>query len=158
MNDSTWRKYKQVIDEWFLLGRKPGDGTRAYTKVYGTKTEESARVNFSRLLTNATVQEYVEKKQEENQKRLLQEYHVGIGDLMKVLRPMAIEGERIWRGVQTAIEVSDQQKAIDMLLKIIGGYAPTKNEHTGKDGEPLKIEATIEIIENQSGHKGESGI
>jgi phage terminase small subunit len=55
-------KQRAFADEYILNG---GNGTKAYLKVYkNVKNEETARVNASRLLTNANVANYIREKTE----------------------------------------------------------------------------------------------
>ena len=59
-------KQKVFCDEWL----KDLNGTRAYRAAYkGVKNDETAKVNASRLLTNANVQKYIQEKQKEREKR-----------------------------------------------------------------------------------------
>ena len=59
-------KQKVFCDEWL----KDMNGTRAYKAAYkGVKNDETAKVNASRLLTNANVQKYIQEKQKEREKR-----------------------------------------------------------------------------------------
>lgn len=39
-----------------------------------------------------------------------------------------------------------QRRALDMALKVKGMYAPTKNELTGKNGEPIATRVVIELV------------
>ena len=55
-------KQRAFADEYILNG---GNGTKAYLRVYkNVKNEETARVNASRLLTNANVSNYIREKTE----------------------------------------------------------------------------------------------
>lgn len=48
---------------------------------------------------------------------------------------------------EVKIELFDRLKAIDMINKMLGFDAPTKHEHTGKDGKELKLEPLrVEIV------------
>lgn len=62
MKDSTFEKYKLVVDEWFVNGF---NGTKAYQKFYPEADEETAEANFRKILGNTRVSEYKQKKQEE---------------------------------------------------------------------------------------------
>ena len=59
MKDSTYKKYCLLIDEWFINGR---NGTKAYQKFYPNIDESTARINFSKILTNTNIQEYIKTK------------------------------------------------------------------------------------------------
>jgi len=151
MTENTLRKYCLVIDEWFLLGRKDGDGTKAYKKIYGTTELRSAEVNFSRMLRIAEVKKYIEQKQEENQQMLLQQYNVGIGDIMRELKEVGIDGEweakkGMLEGVGIPVKTHEKLTAIAMLMDMIGAKKPAQVDHSGE----ININAKIEIIGGKS--------
>ena len=59
-------KQKRFADEWLV----DLNGTRAYKVAYpSVKKDETARVNASRLLTNANVKTYIQERQKEREKR-----------------------------------------------------------------------------------------
>ena len=59
-------KQKRFADEWLI----DLNGTRAYKAAYpSVKKDETARVNASRLLTNANVKAYIQERQKEREKR-----------------------------------------------------------------------------------------
>lgn len=59
-------KQKRFADEWLI----DLNGTRAYKAAYpSVKKDETARVNASRLLTNANVKAYIQKRQKERENR-----------------------------------------------------------------------------------------
>lgn len=60
MKDSTFKKYCLIVDFWFTNGF---NGTKAYLKFYTDCEENTARINFSKILTNTNIQEYIESKQ-----------------------------------------------------------------------------------------------
>lgn len=60
MKDSTYKKHCQVIDEWFTNGR---NGTQAYKAVYPNVSDNIAAVNFSKILTNTKIENYIESKE-----------------------------------------------------------------------------------------------
>lgn len=59
MNDSTYKKYCQVIDQWFINGF---NGTQAYLHIYPNAKPETAAVKFNELVRIGKIQEYKEKK------------------------------------------------------------------------------------------------
>jgi len=160
MKDSTLNKYKRVIDEWFLLGRKPGDGAIAYMNIYGSKEEESSRVRFQSILQIVTVGEYVDKRHEEVQQLMEREFFAGIGDVLKTLHPMAFYAKRNWEGLPIAIETREQLKAMDMLIRVTFGYAAEKHKHDHNHSGTIKliVEKTYEAIEEaDEGHRPTGG-
>ena len=58
MKESTFKKHCLVIDVWFSNGR---NGTKAYQEIYGCDIETAA-VNFSKILRNTNIAEYVDIK------------------------------------------------------------------------------------------------
>lgn len=67
MRDSTFEKYKLVVDEWFINGF---NGMKAYQKNYPKTSKETAMVNFSRMLTYAKVADYVATKSKDTADKL----------------------------------------------------------------------------------------
>lgn len=65
-SDSKQIKWQNVINEWF---RNNFNGTKAYLKFHPHVSDNTAKVNFSKLLTKTNVQEYIGKKHHEAQKR-----------------------------------------------------------------------------------------
>jgi phage terminase small subunit len=60
MKDNTFKKYCLMIDYWFTNGF---NGTKSYLNFYPDCDESTARINFSKILTNTNIQEYIEGKQ-----------------------------------------------------------------------------------------------
>lgn len=61
MKDSTYKKYCLMIDHWFINGF---NGTKTYIHYYPDCEPSTARINFSKILTNTNIQEYIEQKHE----------------------------------------------------------------------------------------------
>lgn len=63
---------------------------------------------------------------------------------IKVKRRRRIElgsdDEEMWEIEDIEIKPWDKVKALDMLMKKMGSYAPIRNEHSGPDGGPIPIE------------------
>ena len=59
MKESTYKKYCLLVDEWFVNGR---NGTKAYQSFYPNIDESTARINFSKILTNTNIQDYIKTK------------------------------------------------------------------------------------------------
>lgn len=62
MKESTFEKYKLVVDEWFINGF---NGTKAYQKYYPKVSDEAADASFRNILGKTRVKEYKHKKHEE---------------------------------------------------------------------------------------------
>lgn len=74
---------KLFCQEYLKLGM---NGTQAYMKVYKScKKEETARVNASRLLTNANIKKYIEELQAKVEEKAI----VSIEDIVKELTAIA---------------------------------------------------------------------
>lgn len=116
------------------------NGTKAYLKVYSKscKKEETARVNASRLLTNANILEYIE----ELQKKVEEKAVVSIEDIVNELSIIAFgdrteiakvcsenildpETNRVL-GVRTHLDITDTDKLSDNAKKIVSGYKLTQ--------------------------------
>ncbi|MCG9971005.1 terminase small subunit [Christiangramia crocea] len=67
MTDKTFEKYKLVIDEYLVNGF---NGTQAYKKFYPNCSEETAKVNFSKILTITNVADYMKEKQKDTSNKL----------------------------------------------------------------------------------------
>ena len=133
-------KYKKVIDKWFALGCKDGDNITAWIEFSKTNDRECARISWSRMLTNVTVKDYILEKQKEVQERLMIEHNVGVGDIIKKLKKIGLDGQTEWQGVDIAVETPHQLKAIEMLTKIIGANAPKDED---KDEKKVNIEVNV---------------
>ena len=64
-----------------------------------------------------------------------------MGDIIKALKQLGIDGINEWQGVPQSVKAGDRTKALDMLTRIMGGYAPEKKEVTGN----IKTESTINL-------------
>lgn len=67
MKDSTFEKYKLVIDEYLVNGM---NGTKAYQKFYTDSSEENAAVRFHDLVRNSKIQSYLKERQQDAQETL----------------------------------------------------------------------------------------
>lgn len=116
------------------------NGTKAYLKVYSKscKKEETARVNASRLLTNANILEYIEELQNKVEEKAV----VSIEDIVNELSIIAFgdrteiakvcsenildpETNRVL-GVRTHLDITDTDKLSDNAKKIVSGYKLTQ--------------------------------
>lgn len=67
MKDSTFEKYKLVVDEWFINGF---NGTKAYQKFYPDVDEKTAAVNYNKILTITKVREYKQEKAKDTAEKM----------------------------------------------------------------------------------------
>lgn len=150
MKDSTLNKYKRVIDEWFLLGRKDGDGTKAYMKIYAITDKESAERSFFRLLGIVRVSKYVKKLEKKERKAYKKKWKIDLADCDRVAIQMAIHGTYDWQGVELPVKPSDRKSYLEMLYKRTGAFAAEKKLIQGDKDKPIKIEATVEIFDSSN--------
>lgn len=115
-------------DIWMMNGM---NGAKAYKGAYGTKiTEATARVNASRLLTNANIWNYIEEKRKE----ITEKTTVTVIDLVSALK----------RIVDTCSDVQMQIEAIKQIAKLLGLEAPIKLETNN-----LNIEANSKLTKDE---------
>lgn len=91
---------------------KCGNATEAYKTAYDTKTESTARINGSKLLTKTNIQEYID----ELNKEIKENNIADINDCLKLLTEMMGEDKK------DIVRL----KAVDMRLKTLGAYLETK--------------------------------
>lgn len=87
---------------------KTGNGSEAYKLAYGNVSDEVARANSSRLLTNANIQEHISLFR----KAMVQKTGITIESCVSRIAKLADKAEKD----------SDKLKALDMLMKHLGGY------------------------------------
>lgn len=78
MNDSTFEKYKLVVDEWFVNGF---NGTKAYQKYYPKSNEDVSAVEFNRILSIPKISDYQKQKQDKAQLALQTSHDVLLSEL-----------------------------------------------------------------------------
>jgi len=154
MNEEIKKEHKQIIDEWFINGF---NGTKAWMKYNPKSSEDAARSSFSRLLTNANIEQYIEKKQKESEKinsishqRILSELiNWAYSDLtefiytsLEDIKTMPPEIRRLVTGFTSDTwETSDKDKNVTKRTKIKLTFADKKSaiemisKHTGFFGE-----------------------
>lgn len=129
-------KHRLFVEEYLNNGL---NGTQAYLTVYkSVKKEETARVNASRLLTNANVKALLEEKQAKTIKKL----EITREDILRRLNSRSLlmeeiqilasketlteaEEERLQR-LSFVIKASDANKSDEMIAKMLGFNEPDK--------------------------------
>lgn len=116
-------KQRRFCDEFLANG---GNATQAYKKAYGATNEGTANVNGSRLLRNASVQEYIDEHStslEKHNSKIataeeLQEFVTSVirGDLQEIV--VSASGKK----VEAPAGVKDRLKAVDMMARMKGMY------------------------------------
>lgn len=121
-------KQKRFADEWLV----DLNGTRAYKVAYpSVKKDETARVNASRLLTNANVKTYIQERQKEREKRteITQD---------SVLRELALIA---------FAKASDYARVVekDAMVEVDGNMVPVLDE----DGNQVKYRTVEPILTDE---------
>ena len=83
LSSATKKKYKLIIDEWFINGF---NGTKAYLKYYKNIKEETATANFSRLQNLEDIIKYIDSKR----KKISDASHLEHEDIVKELEGFAM--------------------------------------------------------------------
>ncbi|MBR0471714.1 MAG: terminase small subunit [Methanosphaera sp.] len=112
------------------------NGTKAYMAAYPDSSEESARRQASRLLTNVDIQKYIEKLQSKNEDKAI----MSVQDRMRWLTELV--------NSKKEKSVSNKLKALEILNKMDGVY--TQNVAIKGDmvlNNPLRELSTEQIIE-----------
>jgi len=142
-------KNRQAIEVYLGAGspESRGNGTRSWQEVYGTKNAQTARANWSRMLTNASAKEYLEQRREEIEsattekvsERISYEVEDALRVLMEVqedaMKQEFREGED---GDLFDLGMRDRKAAIQAAveaLKVQGKYV-TKSESTSTSITP----------------------
>ncbi len=100
MKDSTFEKYKLVVDEWFVNGF---NGVEAYLKFYPSAEYKSADASFRKILENTRITEYAQSKRETIQK----EHNITLAgqlDKLNRLREMAEQREKFGDAINAVKE------------------------------------------------------
>lgn len=144
---SLTEKQEAFCREYILNG---GNSSEAYRKAYPTsvKWKDSAvHVEASKLLNNTKVLLRVEELKAENKKRFEVDVDQKKGWLIEVVE-RSLQHKEVFGpdGEPTGEYKFDAQsviRAINELNKMDGDHAPTRNEHTGKDGKPIETVSKI---------------
>ncbi len=133
MTDKTFEKYKLVVDEWFVNGF---NGTKAYQKFYPKVSEDTAAVEFNRILSIPKIEDYKNSKQNQAQKSLRTSHEV----LLQELENWAYSDI-----TETIMLTPEQVKELPPeIRRLINKFKHTKRNLTDKDGN---IYETIDVIE-----------
>ena len=126
MKESTLKKHRLLVDQWFINGF---NGTNAYIKFYPNVSENTASVEFNRILKNPNILEYQESKMQKATAELNLTFTEQINRLEFVY--------------ETAEKPADKINALKEINKLLGYY----NTHNGqKKPETINNELTREEI------------
>lgn len=122
-------RYKLFADEWLTNGN---NGVQAYLKISPNVTYKTAGVEAQKYLKKPVIKEYIEKKQKETAEKQQIDYEWLLKQQEFILNLALIRdkyneatGEK-----ESSPDLTNANKAIDQLSKLIGAYAPTKQEST----------------------------
>ncbi len=133
MTEKTYKKYCLVVDEWFANGF---NGTKAYQKIYPKASEETAAVEFLRILSFPKIQEYKDQKHKEVQDTIRTSHEA----LLKELENWAYSDI-----TETLLLTPEQVKELPVeLRRLITKYKHTKRHIRNKSGD---IVETVERVE-----------
>ncbi len=150
MKKSTLIKYKKVADIWLHNGN---NGKQAYLKVFPTASNETAKVNATKILQTPEIVEYVDKKQEKIRMKAEKEHGVTrekmikdqldkksiMSDLFELASKEKLseaENEKFKR-LSSLIKTSDINKTDELLIKMLGFFESEKIDITS-DGDKVK--------------------
>jgi phage terminase small subunit len=116
------KKQEAFLDELFVNGFNQ---MKAYQSVYKGVSDETAKTNASRLLSNANVKREYERRQEQNRKR----YEVTKEEIVEVVKEIMLNNRK------DAPPFS--LKAAEILNKMFGFNAADKIELSQNKEQPL---------------------
>jgi phage terminase small subunit len=117
------KNHEQFVDEYFKNGL---NATQAYLAVYPGSSYENANKHACRLVVNGGVQLAIQKKYAELQTR----NEIAIDEIISKVKKLIDECEG-------DADRKNLIKAIDLLNKMVGAYAPTKVENI--NAAPVQI-------------------
>lgn len=135
LTQKTLSKYKRIIDKWFV---NKFNGAAAYRFFYpNIKSEETAKVNFSRISALPEIEDYISEKHKEAAK-VVKATHEGI---LKELQNW------IQSDITETISLSAEEiKSLPVEIKrLITKYKTRLKHFYDKDGNLLNTEETIEL-------------
>lgn len=122
MSNLTNKKHIAFIDEYFINGF---NGLQAYKKAYPNVSDDTAKVNASKLLTNTNIAIEVERRQAEHRAK----YEISRDEIVDVVKTIMIDNLKV--APPYAL------KAAEILNKMAGLNATEKQEITHKIEQPL---------------------
>lgn len=142
---SIWEKASSLLADVKVAARVKELQTQLSKKELITK-EEIVRLNLS--IINADILDFVnaDMVEENTEFGRRQVSSITFQDL-KSLPPekrRLIQSIKIDRSGCPVVELMDKSKAVETINRMLGYNAPDKTEHTGKDGNPIEINTTMD--------------
>lgn len=137
MTDSTFDKYKLVINEWFVNG---WNGAKAYQKYYPKSNIDVAAVEFNRILRTPKIEEYVK----ERKKTALESLKTTHKALLKELENWA------YSDITETLELDlDQVKQLPPeVRRLITSYKKSETRF-GKNNENIKTVVELKFVSKE---------
>ena len=130
-------KHKLFCDTYLANGLS---NVEAYITVYKPKKPVTANVNASRLLSSANIKQYLDSEKQKLSETL------GITKKSQLEKLAKIHELALIPDMDGKTQLTAGIKAIEIQNKMLGLDAPTKLELSGKDGESIKIDASITLL------------
>lgn len=149
MKETTFEKYKLVIDEYLCNGM---NGTRAYQKFYKGASDEVAVAQFSRIITIHKVSEYLKERQADSRK------------ILEITHQDVLERLKKWidSDITETMDLSIQEikKLPKDIRSLITDFKHTKTEIEGVKSEVIQLkfvskERAIDMVNKHIGFYGE---
>ena len=116
IKESTLRKYKLVIDEWFVNGF---NGTKAHQKHYPNSGDDNSAKEFHHIVRIPKIQEYKEQKQKE----VAEEIDYKLKDSIEEDRELIVLYKSCLDVLQNPKSKDKEIEASERTIKFIGSSA-----------------------------------
>lgn len=149
MKESTFEKYKSVIDEYLVNGM---NGTKAYQKLYPSSSDDTGATEFLRILRIPKIDAYVKERQFETRKQL------------KITHQDILNQLHIWANsdiTETIMLTPNEVKELPIdIRRLITKYKHTKRQFEGGYEEYIELsfvskERALDMISKHTGFYAE---
>ena len=131
-------KWKRIIDEWFINGF---NGTQAYLKIVPSVKESTARIEFSKLLTNPNIQKYIQEKHKEARKLSGIEHRHIVSELVNYVFSDV---------TQMMCLTAEQMKQMpEDLRRLITGFKTVKRTHGKGKNKVVTEEVHLKFVSKE---------